>query len=399
MKPIPVSDLSALPSPYLDRTLELGDYDGVLWELSRGCPFSCDFCYESRGAAGIRRFPMDRVLDELRLFDAAGVEQVFVLDPTFNYDKAMAKRILKHIQELAPEIYFCFEVRSESIDAELAECFGAVNCTLQIGLQSASDAVLRNVNRSLDRPDFEQKVFLLHQAGVVYGFDLIYGLPGDSYEGFCESLDYAMGFIPNHVDLFPLAVLPGTRLQETAASLGVTHQLSAPYHVTDVRGFPEEDLIEASELSAAFDLFYNKGQAVPWFDIVVRALDMAPSAFFDELATWLLTAKAFADVVELQSCFVAEMLVQAGKAAFVELASDLVTYFGSFEALVDTETSVCFHHDPVVMLDLLCSGIADLEELSAMLPKRACLASVSLQDGEPSILIRDREDAMDLRPL
>jgi len=71
-KPIPVKDLATLPSPFLDGTLQLADYSGALWELSRGCPFACDFCFESRGRLGIRRVPPDRVEAELELFAAAG---------------------------------------------------------------------------------------------------------------------------------------------------------------------------------------------------------------------------------------------------------------------------------------------------------------------------------------
>ena len=91
IRPGLVQDLGSLPSPYLDGTLDPSAYSGMLWELSRGCPFRCDFCFESRGTAGTRRVPMDRVQAELRHFEACGVSQVFVLDPTFNFDQRQAK--------------------------------------------------------------------------------------------------------------------------------------------------------------------------------------------------------------------------------------------------------------------------------------------------------------------
>ena len=37
------------PSPYLDGTINPDDFGGVLWELARGCPFKCSYCYESKG--------------------------------------------------------------------------------------------------------------------------------------------------------------------------------------------------------------------------------------------------------------------------------------------------------------------------------------------------------------
>ncbi|MBK7294870.1 MAG: radical SAM protein [Holophagaceae bacterium] len=179
-RPRPVKDLTDLPSPYLDGTLRPGDYGGALWELSRGCPFTCDFCFEARGTAGTRRIPLARVEAELDLFQARGIREVFVLDPTFNYHKVQAKQVLRLIAAKAPGTHFFFEVRSEFLDREMAGLFAAIHCTLQMGLQSAHDDVLRNISRSFDPDDFEAKILLLHQAGVPYGFDLIYGLPGDT---------------------------------------------------------------------------------------------------------------------------------------------------------------------------------------------------------------------------
>jgi radical SAM superfamily enzyme YgiQ (UPF0313 family) len=302
IRPAPVQDLGTLPSPYLEGLLDPAAYPGMLWELSRGCPFRCDFCFESRGGTGIRRVPLERVRAELRHFEARGVSQVLVLDPTFNYDKRQAKAILRLIATEAPAIHFFFEVRSEFIDRELARLFGAIRCSLQIGLQSADDAVLRLINRSIDPEDFEAKVLLLHQAGVPYGFDLIYGLPGDTLEGFQASLDFALSLVPNHLDIFPLSVLPGTRLHETAPELGLQHLQEAPYTVLASPGFTQADLRAAARTARACDLMYNEGKAVPWFAILLDWLGLRPSELFARFADYLET-HADPDITALQVAF------------------------------------------------------------------------------------------------
>ncbi len=381
-----VGDLSVLPSPFLDQTLRPGDYDGMLWELSRGCPFACDFCYESRGAAGIRRFPIARLREELRLFHAAGVEQVFVLDPTFNHDKEAAKDVLRLIHEEAPEIYYFFEIRSESIDEELANLFAGLDCSLQIGLQSASNDVLKRINRTINPVEFENKVLLLHQAGAVYGFDLIYGLPGDTLAGFYASLDFAMSLAPNHVDMFPLAVLPGTRLREKAAALALDHQPNAPYRVLSSPQFSDEEMSLAAEVANAFDLFYNKGKAVPWFAIVVDAVELSPSAFVRQFAEWL-KDRPTDDIVSLQIDFVRDILARYGKRDLTEIAIDILTYFGRFEWGCDEETAVSFNHSPIDLLALLEHGVTDLETLAQRLPRAPCTASLCFADGDTTIQV------------
>ena len=61
----PVMDLNALPSPFLTGTIDPSRYSGLLWELSRGCPFKCGFCFESRGVAGVRQISLERIRKEL----------------------------------------------------------------------------------------------------------------------------------------------------------------------------------------------------------------------------------------------------------------------------------------------------------------------------------------------
>ncbi|MBI5014041.1 MAG: radical SAM protein [Deltaproteobacteria bacterium] len=395
----PVRDLGALPSPFLDGTLEPSHYRGLLWELSRGCPFRCDFCFESRGAEGIRRIPLERVKAELLLFEASGVEQVFVLDPTFNYNQDEAKRVLRLIREHAPDVHFFFEVRSEFIDEEMATLFASIRCTLQIGLQSVHDAVLRNINRRIDPDAFEDKVLLLHEAGVTYGFDLIYGLPGDTLDGFYDSLDFALRLVPNHLDLFPLAVLPGTRLLETAPSFGLKYQEATPYRVISSPTFGAEDLEKAATTARSCDLFYNRGRAVPWFAMVVEALGLSASALFGSFAAHL-DANPSEDVTSLHRDFLLSAFERQGNAVAGTIAADIVTYFGRSAELLESAPGTSEHaadgsvvvldprscrasfaHDPVALLERLDAGFTDLDELALLLPERPCEAVLSVQEG------------------
>jgi len=387
IRPAIVKDLGTLPSPYLEGNLDPAAYAGMLWELSRGCPFRCDFCFESRGTAGTRRVPMARVQAELEYFEACGVSQVFVLDPTFNFDTRQAKAILRLIAERAPAIHFFFEIRSEFIDAELAALFAGIRCTLQVGLQSADDAVLRRISRSIDTEDFEAKVLLLHEAGAVYGFDLIYGLPGDTLEGFYASLDFALSLAPNHLDIFPLSVLPGTRLHDTAPDFGLQHLPAIPYTVLASPTFSAADMAAAHRLAKASDRLYNEGKAVPWFALVLDALALTPSELFLRFADFLETHPED-DITALQAGFLLRAIPDAAEAA---VAADLATYFGRsgelLEAMaLDPEVShrrtARFHHDPLELLAYLEAGLTDLASLAEQVALQPCQATLYVIDGE-----------------
>ena len=417
VRPAPIQDLASLASPFLDGTLNPSDYSGQLWELSRGCPFTCDFCFESRGGSGTRRVPMGRVEAELKLFEQCLVSQVFVLDPTFNYDRKQAKEVLRLIRRTAPGIHFFFEIRSEFLDRELAQLFAAIKCTLQIGLQSALAPVLKNIGRSMDRDDFERKILLLHQAGATYGFDLIYGLPGDTLQGFEGSLDFAMGLMPNHLDIFRLSVLPGTRLRETAPGFGLVHQPESPYQVLSAPGFSGADLDRAERLAHSCDLFYNQGKAVPWFAILLAALELTPTQCFARFADYL-DGEPAGDVTELQAGFVTAAFRADPNPGLATVAADIATYFGRSGALAEAALRLpaplpdvppgtprltphacfaAFHHDPEALLDQLGAGITELEDLTFMLPPSPCEALLYLDQGEPRLRTLEPFEASLLR--
>jgi radical SAM superfamily enzyme YgiQ (UPF0313 family) len=414
IRPGSVKDLATLPSPYLDGTLDPKAYSGMLWDLSRGCPFRCDFCFESRGTEGTRRVPMARIKAELLHFEACGVSQVFVLDPTFNFDKRQAKAILRLIAAEAPAIHFFFEIRSEFIDLELAQLFASVRCSLQIGLQSADDAVLRNINRTINREDFEAKVLLLHEAGAPYGFDLIYGLPGDTLAGFHASLDFALSLAPNHLDIFPLSVLPGTRLHETAPAFGLQHLHDIPYTVLASPGFSEADMREAAWTAEACDRMYNRGKAVPWFGMLLEALDLAPSELFRRFADFL-DSHAHPDITALQVAFLTSCL---GETQVASIAADIVTYFGYSGALMETATwepedvpgtgvewlrthcsLASFQHDPQALLEQLEVGATDLDYLASILPEHPCRVLLYMTRGGPLMQVLSPEEASALEHL
>jgi len=326
-------DLAALPSPYLSGLLDPGEVGGALWQLSRGCDFACAFCFDHKGSGGVRRIPLARVEEELRLFARLRVPQVFVLDSTFNKDVNRAKEILRLIAKLAPEVHFHFEVRSEFIDPEMAELFASITCSLQIGLQSADPAVLRAVGRGFDAEDFAWRVSHLNSTGAIFGFDLIYGLPGDSLKLFRRSLEFALSLYPNHLDIFPLAVLPGTRLYGKAEGLGLKYLAAPPHTLISSPTFSADDLRKARELAVACDVFYSRGKAVAWFNAVVASLKFTPADFLLAFSRFLLEKgiEAEREIAEeaiwgLQREFLSEIFRERKKQRLLPLAIDLTDY-------------------------------------------------------------------------
>ncbi|MBN2771754.1 MAG: radical SAM protein [Spirochaetes bacterium] len=410
----PVLDLNSLDSPFLSGSLDPAEYSGLLWELSRGCPFKCGFCFESRGVAGVRKFSIDRIKRELELFEEKKVSQVFVLDPTFNSDAARAKLILRMIHKITPLIHFNFEVRTEFLDSEIASLFAEINCTLQIGLQSAHSDVLASVNRTFNAEAFADKISLLNNEGVLFGLDLIFGLPGDTLDGFKESLDYALALQPNHLDIFRLTVLPGTALYDQAGPLDLNALKDAPYTLVSSSTFSESELEQAESLKLACDLFYNRGGAVGWLFMVLEELELNASDFFSGFAEYMVPQKdpdllKSDDILELQLSFVKKLFAKNNKNIFYPVIEDIIRinnalnrslYAGPLinaDAGIHDDTAIYRLAPGTVTLslkydynDLMSVGELNFEEfLDSFNPQKTCLVVYNCRGIVKSLIITE----------
>ncbi|BCA80745.1 B12-binding domain-containing radical SAM protein [Desulfuromonas sp. AOP6] len=345
--------LDELPSPWLTGTLVPETGQGVLWEISRGCPFGCDFCFDARGHQGVRPLSFERLRAELDLFVRQGVAQVWVLDSTFNYPPERGKALLRLLADKAPHVHFHLEAKADFLDRETARLLTHLSCSVQLGLQSANPKVLRQVHRSLDLELFTHKVRLLAAEGVTFGLDLIYGLPTDDYAGFTHSLNTALSFAPNHLDIFPLAVLPGTPLYRNRDKFGLNAQTAPPYEILSTATLSAGEMEHCRDLAAATDLFYNLGRAVGFFQPLLTAMQEEAVPFLENFASWAMTEASvsreeFRDssrwtpsqILELQEGYIRQCLKARGRGDILPAALDMVRYhFHYAETLLGEETT------------------------------------------------------------
>jgi hypothetical protein len=348
--PIKGIDLSKQVSPWLSGVLK--PEHGVLWETSRGCPFQCAFCYDARGSSGVREIPFDRLEKELKLFVRHGVSQVWVLDSTFNFPAERGKKLLRLLIEHAPQLHYHLEAKAEFLDLETVTLLQQICCSVQVGLQSARPQVLKHINRSLDVQNFSDKVKMLSEGGITFGIDLIYGLPHDDYAGLCESINYALEFCPNHVEIFPLALLPGTKLYDQRDQYGLQALTVPPYTVTHSSHLSPHQFQQCRALALACDLFYNTGRSMAYFLPLCRASRLSAVELLDQFSRWLVeqgNERTSDDgtyspehVFALQQSFIEALFHQQQVENLIPIALDLIRFHTHWSnTLLGPETLPC----------------------------------------------------------
>ena len=273
---VPLSDINKLGFPYLAGILDGAEEEMLLLETARGCRYKCRFCYYWKSYDRTYHIAEETIRASLRHAADRGLREVFLLDPTLNQRKDFA-HLLRLLAEGNPGKRFTFvaELRAEGVTEETARLLREANFTeVEVGLQSVEPDALRLMDRKNNLRAFERGVRAMMHEGIQVKVDLIIGLPGDTVESVRHGLHYLHdNGLCSDVQVFNLAVLPGTAFRAEAAELGLVYQPRPPYYVLGTPGLDRTSLFELmQEAQELFGIEFD-AQPQPVLDFTDRDRD------------------------------------------------------------------------------------------------------------------------------
>jgi radical SAM superfamily enzyme YgiQ (UPF0313 family) len=244
-------DLGQSVSPYLDGTYDAREYrrNWITLETSRGCPNSCSWC-SWPNSCEIRYFPMEKVKREIA-FACSLPEQCAVsfADSNIFSSPQRAVEILQAIRRFDPEQKrrWGFNPYPGHITPEIAKLCNHRHMEVACGIETRTPRALKLNLRPYNfrAEEYGARLLLEHAPLAHVPAQLICGLPGDTLADFLNSVDeaYRIGF--KKVDVFPLNVLPGTRLYRHAEESGVKFMPESPFLALETPDFPARDILRA----------------------------------------------------------------------------------------------------------------------------------------------------------
>lgn len=299
----PIGDLDAIPSPFAAGLVDLKK-PLIYYETSRGCPFSCAFCMSSI-ESGVRSFSLERIKADLLLLMEAQVQTVKLADRTFNYDARRANEIWRFILEHNRGSKFHFEIAAELLTEENLDLLAEVPSGVfrfEIGVQSGGEETLAKVERKSSLQNLYGKVERLKErTGVTVHLDLVAGLPGETLEGFLDSVQGLFGLKADHVQVEPLKVLKGTAMRGIARKEGYAYSEAAPYKILRTPWLAFEEIRRIEGVSRLLDQVYNSGRFAAALQEL--AVECPLSRLFSDAAEFFESQGLFATTLSLASLF------------------------------------------------------------------------------------------------
>ncbi len=262
----------------------------VALQVSRGCPFNCDFCLVTKTFGQKMRYrELNNVVEEIT---AAPSKYFFFVDDNLTINKRYAKKLMEAIKPLKIS-WGCMCSIDVAKDDELLKAMADAGCfNILIGFESLNPESLDASNKHHNQRGtiYEEAIQKIHAHGIHINASFVVGFDNDTMEEFDRIYDFTLKHNLPNVNLHLLNAPPGSeiykryqqegRLMNCNPELGVGH-------------FPTIHYMKMSQIEL-FDKYMATIERLYSFDTVLqKAQNLYRNGTFTrqggEISAWMKT--------------------------------------------------------------------------------------------------------------
>lgn len=188
----------------------------LLVELSRGCPYHCDFCVVPlTHTCKVREKSPNRVVHEIReLMTRFGISFFYFWGDTAVYNPRTMEAIADSIIAHGLDIQWMSNTRPEAVlDQDYANKLWRSGCRiLSMGAESGDPEILAGMGKKLDIQTLHRAVRTLRAAHIQSFLFFMFGYPGETMRTLKQTRDLALRLDPDYANFYPVVPYPGTPL-------------------------------------------------------------------------------------------------------------------------------------------------------------------------------------------
>jgi anaerobic magnesium-protoporphyrin IX monomethyl ester cyclase len=149
--------------------------------VTRGCPFSCDFCSKPVWGDLFRKPPLEKVFREIGEIRSVGYTCLWIADDCFTLDSEYLTAFCHEMIRRGVPIGWTCLSRVDRLTPELVGLMKRAGCIrVFLGLESGSNETLRLMNKQVTVEQGIRAVHLFSEAGIgTAGFFMV-GYPGET---------------------------------------------------------------------------------------------------------------------------------------------------------------------------------------------------------------------------
>lgn len=183
---------------------------------SRGCPYRCDFCYNSSCAHQYINRNIEDVIAEIK---SLNTKHILFIDDNFTGNPAWTREFLQAIRPMKLKWNAAVSINVTK-DPDLLDLMKESGCrSLFIGFESVNPAAIKGVHKQQNTLiAYEKAVDEIHKRGIMINGSFVFGLDGDTKETFRATLNWIVKNKIETVTSHILTPYPGTVLHKRMAA-------------------------------------------------------------------------------------------------------------------------------------------------------------------------------------
>lgn len=313
-KPVDLKDLEMPYQYYSDEDLK----NRLLYvEASRGCPFKCEFCLSSLDTKS-NPYELTIFLKEMEVLYQRGARNFKFIDRTFNLDINTSIQIMQFfLDRMTDDLYLHFEVVPDHLPRKLKEMlaqFPANTLQFEIGIQTFNQDVQANISRKQNNPKSKDNLIWLKENTTAHlHADLIFGLPGETFDSFKDSFDQLYACKPHEIQMGILKRLKGSPIIRHTEDFDLRFNPLPPFNIlsTDRIDFATMQLV--NRFARYWDMLGNSGRFKHTLNYL---LTDKPFDDFMAITNWLFNETGQTHKINLKRLY--ELMSQSVEALFPE---------------------------------------------------------------------------------
>lgn len=310
----------------------------VAIQVSRGCPFNCDFCLVTKNFGQKMRYrDIENVVEEIR---AAPSKYFFFVDDNLTINKRYTKELMEAIKPLKIS-WGCMCSIDVAKDDALLQAMADAGCfNILIGFESLNPDSLDASNKHHNRRGtiYDEAIRKIHAHGIHINASFVVGFDNDTLDEFDRIYDFSLKHNLPNVNLHLLNAPPGSeihkryqkegRLMNCNPELGVGHFPTIHYKkMSQIELF--DKYMATVERLYSFDTILQKARQL--FDNGTFTRKGGDISFWMKVRLSIITLKEFlftSDVIRRELFFYVIGLIRAKKIAIDKGLGFLLTMLG-----------------------------------------------------------------------
>ncbi len=198
-------------------------------QVSRGCPFHCEFCLVHKLFGRRMRYrDLDNVVAELK---SLPVKKVFFIDDNLTINRDYAFKLMDALRPLQLA-WSCMASIDIASDEKLLEAMAGAGCfNILIGFESLNPESLSETHKKHNKSAriYEEAVRKIHARGIHITASFAVGFDHDTTEEFDKIIDFTNRMGLSYINLNILGAPPGSELYERLNREGRWFNISPDY--------------------------------------------------------------------------------------------------------------------------------------------------------------------------